>query len=319
LGIYHLFANWMIQGDPFAFLSSVSNINPSSGPWDYNPDQILATRLLYPFIATFYNSPQTLGNISPLFVAFLPALLIQDIRKKVQLSQQLYILFITALVTLLLWIFLFFTVYEIRYVLFLWAILFMPLAEIIAAALENQDRLLQSAVGTLIVVLLAFTVLRTLYISLDTYSPIDKNGNPQCFCDSLSPINESASPGDRVLTLSAYRYYLRSDLFACSTKHDEYRNLRNAANINPEAFWLEVYRQGYKYISFEVEYTTKHLRMGIIPSPENAPGWLELQPLYTSPEGTHIAYRIEVRNPPTDAVMACNLNAAGVSEVRSTN
>jgi hypothetical protein len=306
----------MIQGNPLAFLSSVSSINPSSGPWDYDPDQILAVRLLYPFISTYQNSPQTLGNISPLVVAFLPTLMIPEIRRKVQLSEQLSVLIVMALTTLLLWIFLFFTVYEIRYVFFLWAILFIAIAQIIAAILENGGQLLQNTAKTLILILLAFTLLRTAYIPLDTYSPIDENGNPQCFCDSLSPINEAASPGERVLTLSAHRYYLRTDLFACSTKHEEYRSLREAARTGAEAFWREVQRQGYQYIAFEEEYTTRHLRMGIIPSSENAPEWLELQPLFATAEGTHIAYHIAVRNPPIDPDRDCKMNSSGVWQVQ---
>jgi hypothetical protein len=198
LGIYHLFANWMILGDPLGFLSIISKINPSAGPWDYNPDQILTIRLLYPFVATFYNSPQTLGNISPLFLAFLPTLLLPDIRKNIKLSKQMWVLLIISIVTLLLWIFLFFTVYELRYVLFLWAIIFMPVAEIIARVLVNKDLLLQHISTALIITLLVFGIVRTIYISLDTYSPIDKQGNPQCFCESLSPINKSAAAGDRV-------------------------------------------------------------------------------------------------------------------------
>ena len=317
-GVYHLFANWMILGNPLAFLSMIPKINPSTGPWDYNPDRIMAIRLLYPFVATFYNSPQTLGNISPLFLAFLPALLIRDIRKQLGLPKQLYVLCSISLVTLLLWIFLFFTVYEIRYVLFLWAIIFMPVAEIIASVLENKDRLLQHISSALIITLLIFGIVRTIYISLDTYSPIDKQGNPQCFCESLGPINKSAASGDRVLTLSAFRYYLRTDLFACSTKHDEYKELQAAAQNGSEAFWLEVYRQGYKFISYEHDYTIRHLQMGIIPSPSNTPEWLELEQIYSSPDGGHAAYRINVKTPPDNMDTTCKINASGIWEVQST-
>lgn len=318
LGIYHLFANWMILGNPFAFLSSFSNLIPSTGPWDYNPDQIMGIRLLYPFVATFYNSPQTLGNISPLFLAFLPALFLPEIRKNTNLSKPMWVLVIISIITLLLWIFLFFTVYEIRYVLFLWAIIFMPVAEIIAVVLENNDRLLRQIPSALIIALLVFIIVRTIYISLDTYSPIDKRGNPQCFCDSLSPINKSASTGDRVLTLNAYRYYLRSDLFACSTKHDEYKKLRAAAQNGHEAFWLEVYKQGYKFISYDHDYTTRHLQMEILPSPDNAPEWLELEPIYGKPGDSHVAYRINIKTPPVNIDTTCKLNASGIWEVKST-
>jgi len=316
-GLYHLFANWTILGNPLAFLSNASKFNASTGPWDFRADQILAIRLLYPLVATFYNSPYTLGNISPLFLAFLPMLFHPGIRENVKLSQQAWSLLIISIVTLMLWIFLFFTVYEIRYVFFLWIIIFMPVAEIGAVVLQDKDRILRQISSALIMGLLVFISLRAIYISLDTYSPIDRQGNPQCFCESLTPINKSASTGDRVLTLSAFRYYLRTDLFACSTKHDEYEKLQAAAQDGSEAFWLEVYRQGYKFIAYEKEYTTKHLQMGIIPGSGNIPGWLELDQIYSSPTGEHAAYRIKVKVPPGITDSTCSRNASGVWEVRS--
>jgi hypothetical protein len=319
LGFYHLFANWMILGDPLHFVANASKVNPSSGPWEFDPDQILVIRLLYPFVATYYNSPQTLGNISPIFLAFLPAFFFRDIRKTIKISKQLSILCVISLITLYLWIFLFFTVYEIRYVLFLWIILFIPLAEITASALKDKELLFRNLLNVLVIILLTFNVVRTVYISLDTYSPIDEQGNPQCFCNSIPPINNAAAPGDRVLTLSAFRYYLRTDLFACSTKHEEYQALRNAAKTGTESFWREVHRQGYEYLSFEIEYTTKHLQLGIIPSPENAPDWLELQPIYTSPGGAHIAYRMEIKNSPSETTAECKSNTSGIWEVQYSN
>ena len=298
LGIYHLFANWMILGSPFAFLSSVSKINPAAGPWDYYPDQFLAIRLFYPFVATFHNSPPGLGNISPLFIAFLPALMMQEIRQEIKFSRKLYVLIVISSITLLVWIFSLFTVFEIRYVMFLWTILFIPAAEIIGVALESKDNVIRNVSSGLIIILLAFNVLRTIYISLDKYSPLDEQGNPQCFCEFLDSINTVASPNDRVLGLTAYRYYLRSDLFANSTKHDEYRSLQAASRQNNEALWLEVYKQGYKYIAYEHEYTDRHLEMALLPGPDNAPAWLELEELYSSPGDLHVAYRIIVKEPP---------------------
>jgi hypothetical protein len=319
-GIYHLFANWMILGNPLAFLASVSSINPSSGPWDYDPKQILVLRLLYPFIITFRNSPQSLGNISPLFVAFLPALFMQDIRRKIKISKELFLLLASSIITLALWIFLFFTVTEIRYVIFLWAILFIPFAEAIANTLEHQDSVFQNILSGLIIILLLFNVWRTMYIGLDTYSPIDKNGNPQCydsrFCQFLRPVNEVASPGDRILTLNAFRYYLRSDLFACSTKHQEYEILQELSHENNTAFWSEVYRQGYKYVLYENDYTTRHLQLGMIPDPRNVPDWINLKPLYGKPGDLQIAYEIQVKKPVIEVEFKCLKNASGIWEVK---
>ncbi len=318
MGAYHLFANWMILGDPLGFLSVIPKINPSGGPWNYNPNTILAIRLLYPFVATFYNSPQTLGNISPMVIAFLPTLLVPGLRRNVRLSKELYVLFFISLTTLVLWIFLFFTVYEIRYVLFLWIILFMPLAELIAEVLENRDFVFQNILSMVVIGLLLFIAIRAIYISVDTYSPVDEDGDPQCFCQFLGPINQTATPGDRILTFTAFRYYLRSDLFACSTKHDEYRQLRSAAQKDAESFWVAVYEQGYKYIIYQYDYTTEHLQMPFIPGPDNAPEWLELEAIYGAPGDVHIIYLINIKDPPSQVKTSCRQNMTGIWEVKTT-
>jgi hypothetical protein len=298
LGIYHLFANWMILGNALGFLSSISKINQANGPWDADPNQLLALRLLYPLVTAFRNTPQSLGNISPMVVAFLPALFMPSIRKSIKVSNELGGLSVISAITLLIWIFSVFTVVEIRYVMFLWIILFMPVAEIISNIFEDNDAVFKNIGAGTVFVLLAFIIFRTVFMSLNTYSPLDRRGNPQCYdfllCNYLRSINEEASPGDRVLTLSAYRYYLRTDLFACSTTHEEYDILQELSYKNPEGFWAEVYRQGYQYIAYENDYTTRHLEFGLTPAPQNTPGWITLERMDKSPTDLVTAYKVNI-------------------------
>lgn len=322
LGIYHLFANWMIFRDPFAFMSSVSNINPATGPWNYKPGQLLTVRLLYPLAVSFDNTPQSLGNISPLFIAFLPALFLGSIREKIGLKKITGIILSASIVTLIAWIFTFFTVTEIRYVFFLWIILYYPVSELLAALLNNSDRYFNYFESGLVIALLIFINLRTIFISINAYSPIDSQGNPHCydkvFCEYLAPINQTAGQGDRVLTLGAYRYYLRTDLFSCSTNNEEYSLLHDLSHQNPDAFWAEVYREGYSYIAYENEYTVRHLQFGMIPSPNNTPSWMQLQPLYGRSGDAVISYQIKVTNPPIEKEESCRRNADGVWQVTNT-
>ena len=321
IGVYHLLANWAILGNPLAFLSSVSNINPSVGPWENSQERIILFRLLYPIAVTFINTPQSLGNITPLFLAFIPIILIPTIRKRLPINEDFRILLISSSTTLLIWIFLFFTVLEIRYVMFLWIIIFIPVAKIAAAAAEDEDHLISVASNGLIIIFLSFIMLRTTYISIDSYSPLDKQGNPQCeksrFCEYLLPINSLASPGDRVLTLSAFRYYLRTDLFACSTGHQEYRALQTASATSDLDFWEEVYRQGYSYIAYENDYTVRHLLLNTIPSPENTPSWLKLEPIYGEPGDFQVAYKIHLVDRPFQVEKTCRENSSGIWEVLS--
>ncbi|MFN8382143.1 MAG: hypothetical protein U0V02_09400 [Anaerolineales bacterium] len=311
LGLYHLFLNWALLGSPLAFMSSVSNINPSSGPWDFDPNTILLSRLFYPFMVTFKNNPQSLGNISPFFLAFVPAwLAIKKIKGSQQLFVKLQSLVIAALATLILWIFLFFTIIEIRYIFFLWIIIYLPTAKIIDGVLSAEDKLIKATTNILIISTLCFIALRSLNISFGAYSLLDKTNTPQCFnapfCEYLKPINKQASSGDRILTLGAYRYYLRPDLFACSTNHAEYIQLRElSSSKDMEEFWREVYRLGFKYIAFEKDYTVRHLQFNQVPGPENTPEWMTLIPLYSISSNELAAYQIQVKAPPITSEVFC--------------
>lgn len=322
-GILHLLANWIILGDPLAMLSNASKVDSSAWQWAFEPNQLLLIRLLYPFSVTFLNTPQSLGNISPLFIAFIPAVLATTLRSRIQLTRPAANLLISAITLLALWIFLFFTVVEIRYVFFLWIILFLPVSQWASATLAFMDTFLRNIFLGIIIGLLLFIALRILFISFDSYAPLDGQGNPQCydsrFCEYLRPINQKAPTGAQVLALGAFRYYLRSDLFACSSKHEDYRILRELSYENPDVFWREVYRRGYQFIAYENDYTTRHLQFGLIPSPENTPPWLTLEPIYGKPGDLQIAYQIHTANPPLNAERICEMNNLDIWEIHSVS
>ncbi|MBK9604377.1 MAG: hypothetical protein IPO36_21465 [Anaerolineales bacterium] len=318
LALFHLAANWMILGDPLAAFTNAAKLNTSGWQWSFDPNEIWAFRAFYPFVVTFLNSPQSLGTISPLFLAFFPGVFIKNVRER--LFEQKTLLYLTSLtlITLLLWIMLFFTVVEIRYVFFLWIILFMPLAVIAEGLFDLKDDI-GKIMKLMLVVVLLFVNFRVIYISLDTYSPLDSRGNPQCnnyyFCDYLKPINDQAALGERVLTLSAFRYYLRSDLFACSTKADEYSVLRAASLRSTDEFWEEAYRQGYTYVAYEKNYTVRHLYMDFVPSPDNIPSWMSLMPIYGNSEDYIVAYKINVHTPPVFKTKTCMQDENRIWEV----
>lgn len=308
--IYHLAINKILLGSPFAFWSNFTGINPVNGPWDFKPETIWIERLLYPVIVTFKNSPSSLGSITPLLLVFLPALAIKDIRKQVSISSPLLQLTVSALITLYAWIMLFFAIAEIRYVMFLWFILFIPIAEIAVSIFRTELVLIREATKGIVILLLVFILVRTIYISIVKYAPLDTEGNPQCIddilCDQYSAINQIADKNERVLTLSAFRYYLRTDLFACSTTAEEYDILRALSYNNTEEFWREAHRLGFSYIAFEEDYFTRHLVFSEAPF-SDIPDWVELSPIITTSQSLKItAYKFNAVNPPIKSEIVCN-------------
>lgn len=317
--LYHLLINQIVLGSPFAFWSSWTAIDPTHGPWDYSPNAIWIFRLLYLLVVSYRNTGASLGNISPLVIAFLPALAIIEIRRRLAFSKDASRLYVSAGLALFLWIILFFTVVEIRYVMFLWIILFIPVAEVIAGMFESASLLLRRTTFFAVILLMNYILVRSAYISASTFSPVDRQGNPSCFdselCEQISSINEIAAPGERVLTLSAFRYYLRTDLFACSTQHTEYKVLADRSVQNEDQFWIEVYRQGYKYISYEKGYASGHVQLKVIPTPQNTPDWIELELIFGKPGDSHVAYRVNASNPPIKVESTCK-NSSGIWDVQ---
>jgi hypothetical protein len=308
---YHVHSNWIVLGDPVSFVRDVLGVTAGRWQWAIPPSSLWLYRFLYPVVVSIYNTPQSLGTITPAFVAFLPMLIRHGAWSSLRPASPHRALVLSAVITLVTWLLLTFMLFEIRYVLFLWILIFLPLSVRIAAALASTNVLLRQATTTFLVTLMVFLAIRVVYVSLDSYSPVDQQGNAHCsgisFCDFLESLNAAAQPGDRVLTLAAFRYYLRQDLFACSTSHEEYAVLQELSHSDPDAFWLQVYKYGFRYVAYEWNYTERHLYFGMHPGPSNVPSWLVLEPIGERTTDTEAAYRIRAVDPPEEVQTTCSL------------
>jgi hypothetical protein len=313
---FHLIANQIIMGDALAPLKTLSGVNSEIWHYSYDPKDIWIYRLFYPFVVTYINSPQSLGNISPIFVAFAPSLFLAGVRRKVKFSEDVIVLSIIAIVTLILWVAFLYTVVEIRYVLFLWIILFLPVSMVLEKVLQIEDYVFASVLNFFLAILLVFILARVFFISISTYSPVDDNNSPQCYdfqlCEFIRPLNRVASSGDRVLALNAYRYYMRPDLLACSSKADEYTLLQKAYVEGADMFWEEAYRQGYRYVVYEENFTKKHLLINLTLNPEETPPWITLEPISGTSGKNLVVYRLVAEKPPFKSEKKCNEISPGL-------
>jgi hypothetical protein len=310
MGIFHLWQNHLWLGSPFAPLTYARQLDSGDWQWQFDPAILNVVRLFYPFTASFFNTPQSLGNVSPLLIGFLPYLFLKQIKTNLGLPQGLRQLLAPALATLALWLIFFFTVVEIRYVFFLWILFFIFGARVMQTALEKLQPLSRKLAKTSLLILLAFISLRAGILSIATYSPVDSRGQAHCydigFCDMLEPVNQAAAAGERVLVLNPYRYYLRPDLFACSSQAMEYAPIQKVQETS--LFWQEAYRQGYRYVLYDKYFSETHSQFGKIPSPNLAPGWLKITILHTSSTGRRIAYRLDAISPPFEAQKSCKFD-----------
>jgi hypothetical protein len=306
----HLTANWLILGDFLAPLHNTAKVTPEIWQWSgFDPEYIWVARIFFPLVATFLNTPQSMGNITPIILIFLPVFFSRKARNNLRLSRDLIKISLISFFILTTWIMVYFTIFEIRYVFFLWIIICLAAAEMISASLETLEPFNQKVFSGIIVLLLLYMCGRNVFIAVDAYAPIDENGAPQCndspFCSYLSPLNQNAAQGDRVLGLSAFRYYFRPDLFACSSKADEYLIIRNALKNSKEDFWVEVHNQGYRYIAYEENYSMRHQNIDFLPTISAAPSWVKLEKLSETFDGYFSTYKIEYINAPNQINKKC--------------
>ncbi len=307
--LLHLTANWLILGDFLAPFHNTTKVTPEIWQWSgFDPKYIWVARIFFPLVATFLNTPQSMGNITPIILIFLPVLFTRKTRGNLNSSRDLIKIALISLFILTAWIMAYFTIFEIRYVFFLWIIIYLASAEMIVSSLENLEPISQKIFSGIIVLLLIYMFARNIFIAVDAFAPIE-NRAPQCndspFCSYLLPINQNADSGERVLGLSAFRYYFRPDLFACSSKSDEYLTIRDALEKSNEDFWMEVYKQGYTYIAYEENYSTRHVGIDFLPTLNAVPDWVKLEKLSETFDGYFSTYKIEYINPPMQNEKKC--------------
>jgi len=321
LGIFHLWQNFLWLGNPIAPLIYAGKLNRTDWQWQIDPTWLNLIRFFYPLTVTVLNSPQSLGNISPLFIGFLPFLFLAEIRNAFEPSRIFRNTLIATFVSLGIWVVFFFTVLEIRYVMFLWVLLLLFAAQIIDISFQKVRREINLLLFGLAVLLVIFISVRILLVAFATYSPVDQTGQAQCpnfsLCTFFEPVNKIAASGDRVLAMHAYRYYLRKDLFACSSRSEVYVPLMDLAHTVPSMFWEAVYKQGFDYITFEYNFSVFHSRLGNLPATSAAPNWMQVVTLVT--DGRNAIYKIVVANPPYKPDIECEINNNGVWQVQPKN
>ena len=321
MGLFHLTQNWIWLGNPLAPLIHARDVSASTWQWQFDPALLTELRLFYPLTVSFVNTPQSLGIISPLFLGFVPFLLLRRVRNGIRERPALMSLALAVALTLALWVALFFTVVEIRYVIFAWVLLFLVVGQVLADAAEGLYKPVRYVTVMLSSLLLAYMCLRTALIALKTYSPVDAGGQAHCydfdFCTFTDLLNSSAKSGERVFVLHAYRYYLRPDLFACSSRAQEYPELESLARENSPKFWTEIYRLGFRYITFENNYAIFHTHFGTLPTVQSAPAWLHVYQMSSTPDGLERIYRITAVSPPMQPEWWCEQDSVGIWELRS--
>jgi hypothetical protein len=227
--------------------------NPGSSAW-FQTATTLRLLLSYPIALTYGRYWAQFGTLSPLILAFLPLLLLMQ-RKVFWRESALAALTISTSVGLLCWLLLMPSIFMPRYILATLLLFSVPAA---AAAMNvsRRSRILRGVV----VVAIAFVILITpLHVSTRqrVFDPVltlrylkDPREEILFAGDSYflahTAINERAATGDRVLLLTYYRLWLRSDLLVAVSDQNELG--KATMDPNPDKFWEYFNRTKFRFI-----------------------------------------------------------------------
>ncbi len=228
-------------------------------------------RGVYPIYATFMTSGAALGTLTPLLLAALPIL---TTSRHPNVPELLKGLTRVVSICLLGWLLVLPFVQEARYVLALWAVIFVWASAVVIDAVQVEpsrrlDRLMPYALALLLLLLLV----RGLYgIGVTADRPLG-GGPAVCTgirnCGPIVAINRTASPGARVLVLGPYAAYLRPDLLACSSTVPEIDELRRANQDRPAEFWQSLNDLGFDYVIYNAPYSRDFVQFFDPPIREN--------------------------------------------------
>ncbi len=293
--VHYLTLSYVLLGDAFASLHALS-LNASN--WKVPAQQISLNvyRIFYPFLATFGNAPQSSGHISPLFLGFIPFLSFKRVRNTLWRSSLLQAIALASIGTLILWVAFSFAVAEIRYVFFLWYLLFLPLAAILEELSRLKSSPLQPWAKMLPSLILLFMIGRVSIISLVTYSPVQPNGEARCsaipYCEGMNFLNANAPLGARTLIYSPYRYYLREDLFNCASYAEDYSEIEQRGKRDDALFWEAAYRRGFRYVLIDA-FTMYYETHGYLADSASTPPWLHVEEVLYIPKQQLAIYSLQ--------------------------
>lgn len=227
----HLVKNAVMFAAPLApFIGGAADQNWLQQVW-FAPEVIRRIVATYPLALTFGRYPMQGGNLTFLWLAFLPLLwwLPRPARLRDSLLFQLCL---AGLAGTLVWMALRPSIIAPRYLLAV-LLLFYPLAARAAEHVldrENAPRWLSGAIAGVTFAALAIFSYPLLPIAADSARQLLGRDTGQCalastHCPPLLQLNAEAAPGDRVYVLSYYTYWMRDDLLQCRDRGTESKSI----------------------------------------------------------------------------------------------
>lgn len=302
----HLIKNYFLYHNPF----SPFGTGPGwvSQPW-YTTPVIQRIILTYPLALTYGNYFAQYGNLSPLWLAFLPLIFLLP-RSRSFFSSQLGGITLSALLGLLTWTLINPSNLAPRYYLAP-LLLFILLPARSAEYVSYNDRkprwLLFSVMSATYAVIFitglyflteAFFPGRTYQYLTGNLSECDRDSSN--YCKAMLVINKVAANGERVFLADWYRYWFRPDLLQCLSYMREMTEFNDLPTSNLK--WQFLHEHGFTYLFID---KTTHSFVFDSLILESHPAWVKIKLLFSNEEETILAYKLKYINPPGLVEYSC--------------
>jgi len=293
------------------FDNALAPLNEKSSGWQdqswNGPEttrRILAT---LPFSLTFGDYYAQFGNLSPLFLMFLPLIFLTP-KPKYIFKNQAVIITLSTLIGLTIWFIFRPTVFAPRYFMACLLILSIPIAGSAEYLTLGKSRFFKIMIpATTILVLLSSGLynLNKVFFPKETFKYLTGRMS-ECdkaldYCSALNQINQTTKPGDRLFTDTVFRYWLRTDLIECAlTKNevDAYRELES-----PKQRWAFIFGRGFTYIP--IFYTGNQIQNTILDDLNYVPNWLSISRINNIYDDKNYLIQLAARDLNHHAVVKC--------------
>ncbi len=302
----HFIKNYLLYHNPFSPFGTGTDWTKQ--PW-YGPSVIWRIIATYPLAHTYGNYFAQYGNLSPLWLAFLPLAFLLP-RPRSFFSSPLAGITLATLLGMLTWVVINPSNVAPRYYLaplLLFILLPARAAEYVSSNDQRPRWLLFSIMGATYVVMFvtglyflteSFFPGRTIQYLTGKMTECERDSSN--YCEGMHAINKVAAQGERVFMADWYRYWLRPDLLQCVSYTHEMVEFNDLPTSNQK--WQFLYEHGFSYLFVDKTMFGPAFDSLAL---ESHPEWVKVKLLYSNDQENILAYKLNYIDPPDLQKYSC--------------
>ena len=299
----HLIKNWVLFNEPLAPFIGLSESGLSL-PW-FSPEGTAWILKTYPLALVFGRYPGQSGNLSFLWLAFLPMVFFLPWAKSFVRSSLVQVT-VVGIVGVVIWMILRPSWMAPRYIFISLALLIPVVAWGVEQFYEKEQSpyLLRSTI--LITILFAFLFSSYPHIKNKVVTKVwNLDAQGECalsgeYCPAFNKLNSIANPGARMYFSGYYGYWARPDILQCQLSNSEKTTLKRIKDVNEQ--WAYLLDRGVEYIVVDRESHAKIIQEFGTTSPR----WVSRELIVESKK--LMIWKIQPNKPDYSAKAKCNVN-----------